>query len=96
MSQGVDVHGCIACPHPVVGPAVMGSPNVLVNNLPALRVGDKGIHIACCGKNDWEAAIGSFTVLINNKQAHRMGDMDLHCGGIGFMINGSVNVITGG
>ena len=42
----VDAHGCPACPHPAKGPAIMGSPDVLVNGLPALRVTDKGIHAA--------------------------------------------------
>jgi len=91
-----DVHGCPACPHPVIGPAVMGSPDVMVNKRPALRVGDKGIHMACCGPNTWTAAMGSATVLINNKAAHRMGDTDTHCGGVGMLIEGSPDVIVGG
>ena len=92
----VDAHGCPACPHPAVGPAIVGSPDVFVNYMPALRVGDKGIHAACCGPNTWVATIGSATVLINNKQAHRLGDLDTHCGGVGQMIEGSNDVITGG
>ena len=32
----VDAHGCPACPHPANGPAVQGSPDVLVNFRPAL------------------------------------------------------------
>ena len=91
-----DAHGCPACPHPCIGPAIVGSPDVLVNNLPALRVGDKGVHAACCGPNTWEATQGSGTVFINNKEAHRLGDQDRHCGGMGQMIDGSANVITGG
>lgn len=92
----VDAHGCPACPHPAIGPAVQGSPNVLVNNRPALRVGDQGIHAACCGFNMWVATQGSGTVLINNMPAHRMGDMDQHCGGVGTLIEGSPDVIVGG
>ena len=92
----VDAHGCPACPHPGVGPAIVGSPDVFVNYRPALRVGDKGIHAACCGPNTWVATMGSATVLINNKQAHRLGDLDTHCGGVGQMIEGSNDVITGG
>jgi uncharacterized Zn-binding protein involved in type VI secretion len=34
-----DAHGCPACPHPAVGPAISGSPNVLTNGLPSVRVG---------------------------------------------------------
>jgi uncharacterized Zn-binding protein involved in type VI secretion len=92
----VDAHGCPACPHPAIGPAVQGSPDVLVNNRPALRVGDQGIHAACCGPNMWFATQGSATVLINNMPAHRMGDQDQHCGGVGTLIEGSPDVIVGG
>ena len=91
-----DAHGCPACPHPVTGPAVQGSPDVLVNFLPALRVTDMGIHAACCGPNIWTAVQGSSTVLINFLAAHRMGDADQHCGGPGKLIEGSPDVIVGG
>jgi uncharacterized Zn-binding protein involved in type VI secretion len=91
-----DAHGCVACPHPCTGPAIMGSPNVNVNSRPALRVGDPGIHMACCGPNTWKASAGSGTVFINNKAAHRLGDADQHCGGQGKLIEGSNNVIVGG
>ncbi len=92
----VDAHGCTACPHDCTGPAIQGSPNVNVNKLPAVRVGDMGVHMACCGPNTWTAAAGSATVMINNQAAHRLGDQDTHCGGPGQMIEGSDNVITGG
>lgn len=92
----VDAHGCLVCPHPAIGPAIQGSPNVLVNYRPALRVGDPGTHAACCGPNTWTAQTGSGTVLINGRPAHRQGDMDAHCGGIGHLIEGSMNVIVGG
>ena len=91
-----DAHGCLACPHPVTGPAIEGSPDVLVNNLPALREGDPGIHAPCCGPNTWKATAGSGTVLINDKGAHRMGDATSHCGGSGNLIEGSEDVIVGG
>jgi uncharacterized Zn-binding protein involved in type VI secretion len=91
-----DAHGCPACPHPAVGPAIVGSPNVNVNKMPAVRVDDTGIHMACCGPNTWTAKVGSSTVFINNKAAHRMGDQDQHCGGMGQMIEGSTNVMVGG
>ncbi len=92
----VDAHGCPACPHPAVGPAIIGSNDTLVNKMPALREGDQGIHMACCNSNTWTAAAGSGTVFINNKAAHRMGDADTHCGGSGKLIEGSPNVIVGG
>ena len=91
-----DAHGCPACPHPCVGPAIKGSPNVLVNSMPALRVTDIGVHAACCGPNMWTAVAGSSTVLINNLPAHRMNDSDVHCGGSGQLIQGSPDVMTGG
>jgi len=90
-----DAHGCLACPHHVVGPAVQGSPDVNINNRPALRVGDMGIHTACCGPNTWTATGGSSSVFINNRPAHRKGDMDAHCGGVGELIDGSPDVIVG-
>jgi uncharacterized Zn-binding protein involved in type VI secretion len=92
----IDVHGKVCCPHTCIGPAVAGSPNVLVNNLSALRVTDTGIHFLCCGPNIWIAVMGSGTVLINNLPAHRLMDQDMHCGGPGFMVQGSPNVLVGG
>ncbi len=92
----IDAHGCPGCPHHVIGPAVMGSPNVLVNNRPAVRMSDMGIHAACCGPNMWTAISGSSTVLINFLPAHRKGDADMHCGGPGRLVEGSEDVIVGG
>lgn len=89
-------HGCPACPHPCIGPATAGSPNVKVNGMPALRVGDNGIHGPCCAANTWVAAAGSGTVFINNQPAHRQGDSGTHCGGTGMLAEGSTNVMTGG
>jgi uncharacterized Zn-binding protein involved in type VI secretion len=74
----------------------VGSPNVLTNTRPSLRVDDTGIHAACCGPNTWTAQKGSGTVFINNKAAHRLGDADRHCGGMGQLIEGSDNVMVGG
>lgn len=91
-----DAHNCPGCPHACVGPAVMGSPDVMVNGRPALRVGDMGIHAACCSSNTWTAKQGSTTVAINGKPAHRLSDMDDHCGGTGMLVMGSPDVIVGG
>lgn len=90
-----DTHGCPGCPHPAIGPAVIGSSNVFVNSRPALRVDDMGIHAPCCGPNLWKAVEGSATVFINDKAAHRMGDKDRHCGGDGKLVEGSCNVFVG-
>lgn len=93
----LDAHGCPACPHlAVTGPAVSGSPTVNTNKRPALRVGDRGIHSACCGVNTWVAIAGSATVYIDGKPAHRVGDVTKHCGGPGALMEGSPNVIVGG
>ena len=91
-----DAHGCPACAHTCVGPAVSGSPTVFVNSKPALRVNDNGVHAACCGANTWVAIAGSGTVYINSQAAHRLDDADQHCGGVGKMIEGSPNVFSGG
>ena len=88
-------HGCPACPHPGIGPAIIGSPDVNVNSMPALRVDDTGMHAACCNTNTWTATAGSPTVFINNKKAHRKGDADKHCGGNGTLNTASTNVIVG-
>ncbi len=90
-----DVHACVACPHPAIGPAIKGSPDVNVNKLPALRVGDKGVHVLCCNQNSWNTIKGSATVMINGQAAVRQGDQTQHCGGMGTMQNGSANVMTG-
>lgn len=91
-----DAHGCPGCPHPAQGPAIMGSTDVMVNSLPALRKGDPGVHMACCAVNMWKAASGSSTVMINKIAAHRKDDQTSHCGGNGTMTTGSGNVNTGG
>lgn len=91
-----DAHGCVACPHPATGPAVSGSPDVMINNRPAVRVGDSGVHAVCCAGNTWKAQMGSNTVFINGKAAHRQNDMTQHCGGVGRLIEGSADVDIGG
>ena len=88
-----DSHGKDCCPHTVTGPAVSGSPDVFIDGRPALRVGDPGVHSACCGPNTWKTAQGSPKVLINNIPAVRLGDATSHCGGSGTMVEGSPDVI---
>lgn len=87
-----DGHGCPGCPHSVVGPGVSGSPDVKINGKPVMRVGDVGIHAACCGSNTWRAIQGSPNVFVNGRAIHRLGDADQHCGGVGKMIEGSQDV----
>lgn len=90
-----DSHGCLKCAHQVQGPATVGSPDVFINGMPALRVGDTGVHAGCCGPNTWTAAQGSSTVFINGLPAVMMGHMTQHCGGVGSMVEGSSNVFIG-
>ena len=48
-----------------------------MNKLPALRVDDTGIHMACCGPNTWTAQMGSSTVFINDmRPVHRLTNRD--------------------
>jgi uncharacterized Zn-binding protein involved in type VI secretion len=78
-----DAHGCPACPHSTYGPVTTGSSNVFVNGKRAARVGDVGVHAACCGPNRFEIVSGDPSVLINGKSAARMGSVTRHCGGTG-------------
>lgn len=74
-------------PH-VGGPILEGSTDVLINGLPAARVGDAAL---CVGPAD-KISSGSSTVFINGKPAARMGDSCAHGGKI---IIGSSNVFIG-
>ncbi len=65
-------------PH-VGGPiASPGCPTVLIQELPAARVGDMA---TCVGPPD-VIVLGSFTVLIGDQPAARMGDVTAHGGNI--------------
>ena len=90
-----DSHGKDCCSHGVTGPAVSGSPDVSVNGKPVLRIGDPGVHSACCGPNTWNCAAGSATVIVNNIPVVRLGDATAPCGGGGNMVQGSPNVTIG-
>ena len=94
-AKGIDKHGCQVCPHIVRGPAVQASRDVQTNNKPAVRKGDAGIHLLCCGSNTWHAAGGSSTVTINGMPAFRENDPSEHCGGSGRQIEASSDVIIG-
>lgn len=71
-------------PH-VGGVAIMGSPDVFIGGMPAIRVGDTFI---CIGPPD-AAAEGSASVFINGKAAVRVGDGTRHSGKVVFG-NGTV------
>ena len=87
-----DRHVCpmvtFVTPH-VGGPVLSGSSNVLIQGMPAARVGDTA---GCVGP---PAAIvtGSATVLINNKPAAKQGSSTSHGGSI---IAGASRVLIGG
>lgn len=91
-----DAHGCPACPHTCVGPVMSASTDTIVNGLYAARITDMGVHAACCGPNIFMIAMGSSTVYINDLNAARLTDITAHCGGVGALITGSGNVVTGG
>ncbi len=93
-----DTHGNpLCCPHPTMGPATTGSPDVMVNGAAVLRVGDHGIHSTpCCGPNTWVVGQGSATVFVNGLAVARLGDQTVHCGGVGNIISGSANLDVGG
>lgn len=78
-----DAHDCPAAPHPTVGPIISGSPLVLIHGRPAARVGDVGVHAACCGPNTFIIMEGDPRVLIDGRPAARRGSATRHCGGLG-------------
>ena len=86
----MDAHSCPACPHPVVGPIVAGSPTVTVRGLPAARKGDNGVATPCCGANTYAILEGDASVLIDGRPAARIGDETQHCGGRGRIVGPQV------
>lgn len=78
-----DAHGCPACPHPTIGPLITGSPDFAIDGKPVARVGDKGVHQACCGPNTFTVAGGDPEIVINGRQVPRIRDRTQHCGGAG-------------
>ena len=60
-----------------------GSPDVIINGYPVVRVGDH-YPTHCCGIvcHDGVASMGSSTVIVNGKPLHRVGD-EISCGDIG-------------
>ena len=72
-----------------------GSGDVLINGIPAGRVGDNYVAHGCVihPSHTGVIAVGSATVLINGRQAGRIGD-PVSCGGN--VAEGSPNVMVGG
>ena len=88
-------HGC----HFPPSAAVEGSPDVLVNGIPAVRVGDAYAAHGCpsCPAPSHGRALaqGSPTVLINGRPAGRIGDA-IDCGGAAAAGSGDVFLDDGG
>jgi len=98
-----------AVPHPALPLALIGpgSPNVLINNLPAIRATDGSAPCAlpaCVPGGPGVVVKGSATVLINNLPAARVGDDTAHPACIApipspagkILPPGSPNVLIGG
>lgn len=88
-----DMHTCPmttgTVPH-VGGPILpAGEPTVLIEGMPAARVGDMAV---CVGPPD-TIAVGSGTVLIGGMPAARLGDTTAHGGTI---VAGAPTVLIGG
>ena len=81
-------HGCFP-PQTVVA----GSSDVLINGIPAARVGDAVTPHTCVVTHPGTIAIGSSTVFINGVPAARIGD-PIDCGST--LVGGSSNVNIGG
>lgn len=83
-------HGC----HFPPTPAIVGSPNVFVNGMPAMRVGDAYLPHPCpaCPIPPHPRALaqGSPSVFVNSIPAGRVGDA-IGCGGSA--ATGSPNVV---
>src|SRR5688500_1155512 len=88
-----DMHVCpmFTGPVPHVGGPILppGCPTVLIQSLPAARVGDMA---TCVGPPDVIIPPGAPTVLIGSMPAARMGDMTAH-GGV--IVLGCFTVLIG-
>jgi uncharacterized Zn-binding protein involved in type VI secretion len=82
-----DAHGCPACPHPVRGPLFEGVPDVQIDGKLVARVGDRGIHAACCGPNMFTVTTGDPEILISGRPVPRLRDGTRHCGGVGQIVS---------
>lgn len=74
-------------------PSVSGSPDVMVESIPAIRVGDPwALH--CCGScHTGTTAKGSGTVFANGQPLMRIGDQ-IDCGSVS--AQGASTVFAGG
>jgi uncharacterized Zn-binding protein involved in type VI secretion len=88
-------HGCW---FPVPITSAIGT--VLVNKLPAAKVGDVTAPHVCPKKSPHidQIALGSLTIYVNKRGVARIGDIlvSLGPGGIAVMASGSHSVLAGG
>ncbi len=88
----MDMHVCpqvtVLVPH-VGGPIVTGAPTVIIEGMPAARIGDT---LICIGPPD-VIATGSSSVIIAGQPAARLQDQTVH-GGV--IITGAPTVLIGG
>lgn len=94
-SAAADSHGCPSSPHPVMGPATAGSPDVMVNGKPILRVGDGGTYAPSCGMKTWVSIRGAPGVLVDGDPAFRQTDPAQFCSATGALDEGSPDVLIG-
>ncbi len=71
----------VPVPLPVLGPITLGcSVQVLINGMPAARVGDMGFNPTCVGLfPSYEIFTGSSKVYIGGMRAARTMDVTMHC-----------------
>jgi len=92
--KGVDATGGHSCFPPQL--PTQGSPDVITNGQPQVRVGDTYANHACPSSPEHietpKASIGSSTVIVNGQPLHRIGDA-ISCGDVSAA--GSPNVFVG-
>lgn len=93
-----DVHGIapFLIILPVLGRITEGSFDTIINDRPAARVGDAGMHKACPGPNTFLLVGGASRTFINDRPAVRETDPSMHCGGLGENPGSSVGSVMDG
>ncbi|MDX2507187.1 MAG: PAAR domain-containing protein [Gammaproteobacteria bacterium] len=89
--------GDIASGHGCFPPSniIAGSPDILINNIPAARITDAVAPHGCskCTPHSRNISQGSQSVFMNGLAAARIGD-SVNCGGA--ILSGSPDVLIGG
>jgi len=82
-----DSHGGPTDPMVCIGPVITGNGNVLIDGMPVACEGDRGVHAACVGPNNFVIVDGDPEVLINGKKVAKLGTLTRHCGGMGKIVS---------